>query len=172
MRRDTIYYYSARGFLECFLYDDYVHTWECPGWKKNWKFNWWGGGGEVGGGIRMSWVEKFRKINERGAGGGTSVSDLRVVLFCREHFSFATRFFLLPQLTLFCRQIFSLAVTYFFCAARAFLLPRVFFFCLDLYLFCREHFSFTGSFFLLPWHLLATVPNRTCKQNIRFFQWK
>ena len=29
-----------------------------------------GGGGEVGGGIRMSWVEKFRKINERGAGGG------------------------------------------------------------------------------------------------------
>ena len=109
-----------------------------------------GGGWGVEGGIRMSWVEKFRKINQQGWSQRTSVSDLRVVLFCREHFSFTARFFLLPQLTFFCRQIFSLAVTYFFFVARAFLLPGVFFFCLELYLFCREHFSFTGSFFLLP----------------------
>ena len=26
----------------------------------------------------MSWVEKFRKINQRGGGGGMSISDLRV----------------------------------------------------------------------------------------------
>ena len=37
MRRDTT---TVQGFiLECFLYEGYVHTWECPGWKKPWKFN-------------------------------------------------------------------------------------------------------------------------------------
>ena len=38
-------------------------------------------------GIRMSWVEKMRKINKRGGrgwggeGGGTSISDLRVSVY-------------------------------------------------------------------------------------------
>ena len=32
MRRDTI---TVQEFLlECFLYEGYVQTWECPGWKK------------------------------------------------------------------------------------------------------------------------------------------
>ena len=72
MRRDTI---AVRGFLlECFLFEGYVHTWECPGWKKTENVNGgghggcWGGGGVHGGGWNKGWsknsgVEKFRKIN-------------------------------------------------------------------------------------------------------------
>ena len=58
MRRDTI---TVQGFLlECFLYEGYIHTRECPGWKKTENLiEGWGGGV----GIRMSWVEKFRKLN-------------------------------------------------------------------------------------------------------------
>ena len=55
MRQDTI---TVQGFLlECLLYKGYFHTWQCPGWKKPENLI----GGVVG--IRMSWVEKFRKIN-------------------------------------------------------------------------------------------------------------
>ena len=47
MRRDI----TVQGFLlECFLYEGYVHTWECPGWKKTENLIGGGEGGVEGGG--------------------------------------------------------------------------------------------------------------------------
>ena len=65
--------YTSTGFLlECFLYEGYVHTWECAGWKKTENLI----GGGVG--IRMSWGgEDFEKLIS--GEGETSISDLRVL---------------------------------------------------------------------------------------------
>ena len=82
MRRDTI---TVQGFpLECFLYEGYAHTWECPGWKKTENLI-----------DRRGWNKKnlknFKKLisgEVRGGGeGAASISDQRVVawsLFLRK----------------------------------------------------------------------------------------
>ena len=41
---------KSANLVECFLYKGYVHTWECPGWKKTQNLNLIGGREEGRGG--------------------------------------------------------------------------------------------------------------------------